>query len=164
AHKGPERRGLRQQRRVLKRDIKSQPTAAQLERQTYMAGTQPNQSMYDIRQSAPPADSLAAYRGLIDGMTGAAPASLLDPYRGAGGGEGGEHATPEGRRGGADGAAGCQGAGPGPPPGTAGGATGGTVDALGASQPAAAASRTACRWRWWWSRRILSVQPHGGIP
>jgi len=82
---GANRRGLRQQRKVLQQDIKKLPTASQLERQSYMAGTQPDQSMYDIRQSAPPADSLAAYRGLIDGMSGAPPASLLDLYHGAGG-------------------------------------------------------------------------------
>jgi len=85
--KGPQRRDLRQQRKVLKRDIKSLPNAAALERQSYMAGTQPNQSMYDIRQSAAPplSDSLAAYRGLIDGMSGASPLSLLDLYHSSGG-------------------------------------------------------------------------------
>src|SRR5215471_14515122 len=90
---GSQRRGLRQERKGLKQDIKSLPTAAQLDRQTYMAGTTPNLSMYDIRpQAAPdlssllgPSGSLGAARGFMDGFSGAPPASLLDLYRGAGG-------------------------------------------------------------------------------
>jgi hypothetical protein len=92
---GSERRGLRKQRKSLSRELKGLPSAAELDRQAYMAGTTPSASLYDIRTAPAPATSdlatstagsLGAYRGLMDALTTGTPSIDLSAlYEGAGG-------------------------------------------------------------------------------
>jgi hypothetical protein len=90
---GPERRALIEQRKALKQEIKSQPNFAAVQRQMYLAGTQPAQSaMFDIRQGppsgGPPATqgaSLGSINDLIGlGQGGGGGPDLGAIYRGAG--------------------------------------------------------------------------------
>ena len=107
----PQRKSLRQERKSVKQELKGLPTAAQLERQSFMTGTQPNPELYDIRMggggmqgtsSAGMGDqgfnlggggggggdsgSLASVRGLMDALGGGQPhPDFLSSYYGAGG-------------------------------------------------------------------------------
>jgi len=68
--KGAERRGLRQERKQLKKDIKGAPKEWQLEQQMYRSGTQPGS--FDIRQApaATPRSSLGNINELLSGLQG----------------------------------------------------------------------------------------------
>jgi len=66
---GPQKKALRQQFRGVKRQIKATPDAATLERQEYLAGSQPG--AYDIRMGGPDT------RGGMGGGMSAADASSL---------------------------------------------------------------------------------------
>jgi len=88
----PERRQARKDLKALKRQIKGLPTAAQYERQAYMAGTTPDASMYDIRQGppsgGPPAPSMGSSLGDINDLLGQLQGgyqspTLMDYYQGA---------------------------------------------------------------------------------
>src|SRR5262245_33328923 len=72
---GAERRGLRQERQALRKQIKTSPRVADTQRMAYRAGTTPNLEMFDIRQTSPQTaqGSMAAYRGMMDAMQGNQP-------------------------------------------------------------------------------------------
>lgn len=80
----PERQALRQQIQILNRTIKANPTAAQLDRQQYMAGTMgaQNPALFDVRQgtpeTGPTSDTLASIQKLMNSYNSGP--SLTDLY------------------------------------------------------------------------------------
>jgi len=79
-----QRQALRQQIRTLNKTIQANPTAAQLDRQQYMAGTMGSQNpaLFDVRQGAPDtgptSDTLASIQNLMNSYNSGP--SLTDLY------------------------------------------------------------------------------------